>query len=141
MAISTTRPDASAPTVGAKGNSGDTAGPVKTPAPNNMGRTANTGYGNNQSSQASSLKPSERMAIQGGTLAQNEDAVLKTVIARGAGRDDSVENEQTRTMKDTTPGVPIHPAMAVRGPSSGSPGGTIPPRLGMNNSVAPIRKP
>jgi hypothetical protein len=134
----------------AKGNTGNTAGPVKTPAPDAISAPrsgSGQGYGaNGPVGNASSVAPGKRVVS---TLAQNleqssddGEGVLQTVIERGARMDDT--NFQTRVISDK--GYPAAHGMRSRTSDYGSPGGTVPAKTDAASAAVPgygkpVRKP
>ena len=82
----------------------------------------------------SSLNSGEQLQHSGLDISPPDgDEVIKQVQARGLrpGNDSAdtageLFEQETRKINTGTPGVPIHPSMAPRGLSSGSPGGKVP---------------
>lgn len=108
------------------------------------------GYGQNNDTTPSSIAPGRAVSApladeirrvnaqgDGGDLLGR---IIERGTSRGAATDVELQSPQTRTV-DATP-YPAHPAMAKRGPDSGSPGGTVPSKLGASAfDPASIRKP
>lgn len=123
----------------APGNAPNTGSPGPTPAPHaEFDRTAGQQYGENQfpgfqpKGGASSLNPGQKHTND--YLAPS-DEVRDTIIARGLNTKDdaSTANFQIRKLSDKT--VPTHSAMASRAANSGSPGGTVPSKLGITQEA------
>ena len=120
----------------AAGNASDTGTPVSKPPTEEAARSTSfgrTNFGANAYAGPASLPSGQKHTS---TLATNDDPVRNAVIAKGVAGTDA-QNSQTRRI--AAGNVPAHPAMAARSASDGSPGGPIPPRLGMNKSVAPLK--
>lgn len=134
----------------AKGNSGDTAGPVVTPAPTkkviptapdqiSMVRKPSTiGYGMNGDISPSSIAPGQQrlspMAANLKASGDDGESVLDAVVAKGTARNDDRVTGQLRDI--AAKGAP--PAHGMR--SRNNEGGTIPGTLGASNGQ-PVRKP
>jgi hypothetical protein len=129
----------------AKGNAPNTGAPGRTPAPDAISAPrsgSGQGYGaNGPVGNASSVAPGKRVVS---TLAQNleqssddGESVLQTVIAKGARMDD--KNFQTRVI-DPNQGCPPSYGMKLRTSGDGSPGGTIPSKIGASSAPLP-KKP
>lgn len=131
MAIDTTKK--------APGNAANTGAPGPTPAPTHVERNfhGDQPYGNNRYGGPSSDTPGKRTTS--GFEASKPGPVLDQVMGQGLRSDDaSPINGQIRKLSDQN--VPNHPAMSRRGPADGSPGATVPNKLGINEAQ-PVRKP
>jgi hypothetical protein len=118
----------------APGNSGNTAGAVKTPAPDQISKVrapSGVGYGMNFDVTGSSVEPGKRVLspLAANTESTIQDEALSEVIANGTARNQNV-TDQLRTISDGG----IKPAHGMTGASKGP---TIPagPSFGGNNSA------
>lgn len=148
--------------VNAKGNSGDTAGPVKTPAPTKrvvpsapdqvsfVRKPSPNGYAMN-GPQPSSVGPGAAMCSP---LAQNlrgtvQDAALDAVIASGSAAkrgvnltgdadDENIKGQTGSQLRTYSADQKVPTTHGMR--SRNNEGGTVPSTLGASNG-APVRKP
>ena len=118
----------------AKGNRGDTAGPVKTPAPDevtNIRSPSSPGYGMN-GPQPSSVAPGKAVISPLGANLKSSvtDDSIDSVLANGTARNDKVTS-QLRTI--AAGNVPT--AHGMKGPDNSA---RVPGKIGATNA-APVR--
>ena len=128
---------ATAPTGSPRGNPTGHPSANKTPAPvfDETARDKTFGrenYGSNAYGGPSSLEPGQCQKMSG-IDAQNPDPILDLVQKQGLARDDKPADRQLRDIGSKNVG-PAH-GHSRRGVSDGSPGSTVPDKLG--TSVAP----
>ena len=124
-------------TAPAKGNAKSGSTPALTPAPihQTFGGKGDQPYGNDRYGGASSDPPGTNTTS--GFLPR--DPVLEKVIAQGLRPDDdSLVSGQIRKIGDNN--VPAHAGMSRRNVADGSPGSTVPNKLGLVEAQ-PVRKP
>jgi hypothetical protein len=134
----------------AKGNSGNTAGPVVTPAPTKrvipqapdqvtmVRKPSAIGYGMNRDVSPSSIAPGQqRLSPLAANLKASGDdgeGVLDTVVAKGTAR---VDTEVTTQLRDIAAKA-CPPTFGMKDPNANNP--KVPSALGASNG-APVRKP
>ena len=123
----------------ARGNSGTTAGPVKTPAPDEVTnvRSSHPSYGMNNYPGASSVDPGNRVLSPLGANLESsvdDDGVLQHVIEKGTARND---DEITSQLRDIPRTFPDHPHMTDQNANPATIPASIPgaSQLGRNGSA------
>jgi hypothetical protein len=126
----------------AKGDKAETGMP-KSIAP--VRKVSDAGaYGQNRYAGASSLQPGEQTDGKSHSLVSNPDPNLDTIIQRGAGRGDDVENWQRRNV-DAAGKANVADAFGMesarkRQPTASEPSDSLPAKPSFQNA-SPVRKP